>query len=331
VRYSRLLDIGRDIIEQKVKRPLPERMMRWSLRQLLPRTDLFAVMLRTGQLVSALLPASLKRKIPPRQEPSAWPAVNNQQRTMLVLDGCVQPSTSPNTNAATARVLDRLGISLIRALQAGCCGAVNYHLSAHQDGLQNMRRNIDAWWPYIESGAEAIVITASGCGAMVKEYAELFAGEPAYAEKAKRVSMLCKDISEVLANEDMPKLVNNNAIQYKKVSFHSPCTLQHAQKITGTVENILRQAGYKLTLVEDSHLCCGSSGTYSILQPKLSQKLLLNKLSSLQKEQPDCIATANIGCQLHLETKADMPVKHWIELLDQAWNTHTHHLLQSRK
>ncbi|MCK5386714.1 MAG: glycolate oxidase subunit GlcF, partial [Gammaproteobacteria bacterium] len=240
---------------------------------------------------------------------------------MLILDGCVQPATSPNTNAATARVLSRLGISLVRATRAGCCGAVSYHLSAHDEGLAAMRNNIDAWWPYIddnkETKAEAIIMTASGCGAMVKEYGELLADDPAYAEKAKRVSALCKDISEILAEEDLSKLAANNQSQIKQVAFHSPCTLQHALKITGTVENILQQAGYSLTHVTDSHLCCGSAGTYSILQSKLSQQLLTNKLSALQNDEPDCIATANIGCQLHLESKANVPVKHWIELLDE--------------
>lgn len=181
-----------------------------------------------------------------------------------------------------------------------------------------MRHNIDAWWPYIEAGAEAIVMTASGCGAMVIEYAELLAHDPDYAEKSKRVSELCKDISEILIKEDLSTLIGNNATQKQRIAVHSPCTLQHAQKITGVVEKILQQAGYGLTEVADSHLCCGSAGTYSILQPELSQKLLINKLSSLQKEEPDYIVTSNIGCQLHLESKATVPVKHWIELLDEA-------------
>ncbi len=318
VRYSRLLDIGRDIVEQQVQRPVTENLMRWSLRQVLPRPKLFAMLLKTGQIFSPLLPSALKKKIPPRRPVTSWPETTNSKRTMLVLDGCAQPSASPNTNAATARVLNRVGISLVRAAQAGCCGAVNYHLSAHDAGLDNMHRNIDAWWPYIEAGAEAIVMTASGCGATVNEYAELFVDDPAYAEKAKRVSELCKDISEILIKENLQKLVSNNSKPNKRIAFHSPCTLQHAQKITGSVENILQQAGYTLTKVADNHLCCGSSGTYSILQSKLSQQLLNNKLTALQEEQPEMIVTANIGCQLHLESKATVPVKHWIELLDDT-------------
>ena len=318
VRYSRLLDIGRDIVEQKVKRPITETSLRWILRQILPKPKTFTFLLRIGQSFSPLLPSALKKKIPPRRQITPWPVVTNPTRTMLVLDGCVQPATSPNTNAATARVLNRLGISLVRAPQAGCCGAVSYHLSAHDEGLAAMRNNIDAWWPYIEGGAEAIVMTASGCGAMVKEYGELLTHDIAYAEKAKQVSALCKDISEILIEEDLSSLSTNNTSKIKNVAFHSPCTLQHAQQIAGTVEKIIQQAGYTLTVVADSHLCCGSAGTYSILQPKLSQQLLTNKVSSLQNGEPDCIVTANIGCQLHIESKATVPVKHWIELLDET-------------
>jgi len=321
VHYSRLLDIGKNIVEQKVKRPVTESLLRWVLRHLLSNSKPFTFLLRIGQGFAPLLPSALRKKIPPRRQITPWPVVTESTRTMLILDGCVQPATAPNTNAATARVLSRLGISLVRATRAGCCGAVSYHLSAHDEGLAAMRNNIDAWWPYIddnkETKAEAIIMTASGCGAMVKEYGELLADDPAYAEKAKRVSALCKDISEILAEEDLSKLTANNQSQIKQVAFHSPCTLQHALKITGTVENILQQAGYSLTHVTDSHLCCGSAGTYSILQSKLSQQLLTNKLSALQNDEPDCIATANIGCQLHLESKANVPVKHWIELLDE--------------
>ena len=321
VRYSRLLDIGRDIVEQKIKRPFNEIVARRMLRYVLPSAKLFTFLLRIGQSVSPLMPSGLKKKIPPRRHASPWPTVTDSTRTMLILDGCAQPATSPNTNAATARVLSRLGISVVRAASAGCCGAVSYHLSAHDEGLAAMRRNIDAWWPYIDTNrelsAEAIIMTASGCGAMVKEYGELLEHDPLYAEKAKRVTDLCKDISEILIEEDLSLVTKNNINKIKKVAFHSPCTLQHAQKINGTVETILQQAGYTLTGVIDSHLCCGSAGTYSILQPKLSQQLLKNKLNFLQKEQPDCIVTANIGCQLHLESKAGVPVKHWIELLDE--------------
>jgi glycolate oxidase iron-sulfur subunit len=235
---------------------------------------------------------------------------------MLVLEGCAQSVVTANTNAAAARVLHKLGIQLITAPNAGCCGAVSHHLAAEQEGLAFMRQNIDAWWPYIEKqGIEAIVITASGCGAMVKDYGELFKDDDHYAEKAKQISQYAKDIGEILDKESLAQF--NTA---KKISFHNPCTLQHGQKLNAVVETILKRLGFELLPISDSHLCCGSAGTYSILQPELSQQLLTNKLHSLQKDSPDVIVTANIGCQMHLATRADVPVKHWIELIDEALN-----------
>ena len=241
---------------------------------------------------------------------------------MLVLQGCVQSVVTPQTNQAASRILQKLGIELISAPDAGCCGAVSHHLSAAEEGLDFMRRNIDAWWPYIEPGIEqhieAIIITASGCGTVIKDYAELLKHAQRYAEKAKRVSALAKDISEILRDEDLGRAVSGQA--NTKVAFHSPCTLQHGQKLGGVVEKILSSAGFTLTEVQDPHLCCGSAGTYSILQAKLSQQLLNNKLSALQNDQPDLIATANIGCQMHMASKADVPVKHWLEVLDEHLN-----------
>ena len=318
VRYSRLVDIGRNIVEKNVKRPVFENITRWSLRHLLTQKGLFTVLLRLGQSVAPLLPTVLKQKIPPRRSVEKTVTTDDFSRRMLILEGCVQPATSPNTNAATTRILAKLGITIQQTEQAGCCGAVSHHLSAHEAGLNAMRNNIDAWWPSIEAGAEAIIMTASGCGAMVKEYADLLANDTRYAEKAARVSELCKDISEVLADENLSSIRCKNQDKKYSVAFHSPCTLQHGQKINGSVESILENAGFNLVEVNDSHLCCGSAGTYSILQPKLSQQLLKNKVSSLIQDGPDYIVTANIGCQLHLQTKITSPVMHWIELLDQA-------------
>lgn len=315
VRYARLAEIGRDILEHEVARPAIERFKRRLLRYVLPYSQRFGFLLKLGQLFRPVLPAALKQKVPPHRSASSWPIADNA-RTMLVLEGCAQPSTAPNTNTATARILNRLGISLIRADNAGCCGAVSYHLSAHEEGLDFMRRNIDAWWTHIEAGAEAIVMTASGCGVMVKEYGELLKHDPAYATKAARVSELTKDISEVLSNENLDSL--NLHKQGYRVAVHSPCTLQHGQKIIGLPERILQKAGFILTQTPDAHLCCGSAGTYSILQHSLSQQLLSNKLTALQSDEPNFIATSNIGCQLHMESKANIPVKHWIELLDEA-------------
>jgi glycolate oxidase iron-sulfur subunit len=235
---------------------------------------------------------------------------------MLVLEGCVQSVATPQTNAAMARVLNRFGIQLIRAPAAGCCGAVSHHLSAHDEGLDFMRRNIDAWWPFVEQGVEAIVVTASGCGAVVKDYGQLLAQDAAYADKARRIAELARDPGEVLRGEDFAAA--GFARRALKVAFHSPCTLQHGQQLDGVVESLLSRAGFRLTPVADAHLCCGSAGTYSILQPALSQRLLANKLEALERGEPDIIATANIGCQLHLATRADRPVRHWIELIDEA-------------
>jgi glycolate oxidase iron-sulfur subunit len=312
VKYGRLADIGRGILEEKLTRKPRDRFIRWSLRKILPYPKRFGFLVFWGQLFRPLLIGKLKAKVPPKKIASAWP-VSNHTRKMIALAGCAQSITTPNTNAASARVLDKLGITLAEAPKAGCCGAVDYHLAAHDDGLNAMRRNIDAWWPAIEAGAEAIVMTASGCGVMVKEYGELLADDPHYAEKAQRVTELTKDISEILSKEDLGSL---NIKDKKPTAYHCPCTLQHGQQLTGGVENILKNAGLPLTKVKDKHLCCGSAGTYSILQPNTSQQLLDNKLAALTIGQPEQIVTANVGCQMHLETKAGIPVKHWIELLD---------------
>ncbi|MEA3243462.1 MAG: glycolate oxidase subunit GlcF [Pseudomonadota bacterium] len=314
VRYGRLADIGREIIEHKVPRNGYASAQRFLLRKLIPWPNRFAPLLRAGQWLKPLLPRTLRNKVPELQRVGTWPSQTHARR-MLGLTGCVQSIATPDTNAAAARVLDRLGIELIVAGETGCCGAVSHHLSAHQEGLDFMRRNIDAWWPHIEQGVEAIVITASGCGAVVKEYGELLQHDAAYADKAERVSALAKDLSEVLGGEPLPA-VSTPAVQ-RKVAFHSPCTLQHGQQLNGVVEEILQRAGLQLTAVSDAHLCCGSAGTYSILQPALSKQLLDNKLGALQQGQPELIATANIGCQLHLASASKVPVKHWIELLDE--------------
>jgi glycolate oxidase iron-sulfur subunit len=237
---------------------------------------------------------------------------------MLVLEGCVQPGLAPATNAAAARVLDRLGITLLSAEKAGCCGAVSYHLSAHADGLDYMRRNIDAWWPYVEQGTEAVVMTASGCGTMVKEYGHLLRHDAGYAAKAEKISSLTRDLSEILAAEKDVLLRLLITVPRGKAAFHSPCSLQHGQKITGVIEELLSKAGYELTAVADKHLCCGSAGTYSILQKELSQQLLRNKLGALLGGKPLQIASANIGCQAHLQGATDVPVRHWIELIEEA-------------
>lgn len=317
VKYGRLIDIARGLMEDSHPRRTLDQQKRKTLRKILPHKERFAALLKLGQIARPLLPKSLKEKIPPKRAASPWPKTVHA-RKMIVLEGCAQPSATPNTNAAAARVLDRLGISLVVAPKAGCCGAVSYHLGAHDEGLDFMRNNIDAWWPAIENGVEAIMISASGCGASVKEYGHLLRLDERYADKAERVSLLAQDLSEVLLKEDLSKLSLQKTQQ--RIALHIPCSLQHGLGLPDHVETIFTNAGFDLADTKEKHLCCGSAGTYSILQPEMSKKLRARKLDALTGDQPDVIATANIGCQLHLEGGATVPVKHWIELLDRACN-----------
>ena len=316
VRYGRLADIGRGLAERSIARPWSERVRRRLLRAVLPHPARFASLLRAGRTLKPLLPAALRRSVPAPQRPGPWPP-QRHARTMLVLDGCVQPALAPHINAAAARVLDRLGITLLRVPGAGCCGAISYHTDAQPQGLDFMRRLIDAWWPHVEAGAEAVVVTASGCGALVKEYGQLLRHDARYAEKAARISALARDVGEILAGENRAAL-KTAARRRSAVAWHAPCTLQHAQKINGVVERLLQDAGYRLTPVPEAHLCCGSAGTYSLLQQDLSRRLLERKLQALQSGAPDVIVTGNIGCLIHLQREARVPVRHWIELLDEV-------------
>ena len=315
VKYGRLVDIGREIVEKQVERPFATQLVRTVLKETLPRKWLFTPAMKAGQFFRPLLPNALKNKVPVAHPAGRWPT-RTHARTMLLLDGCVQPAMSPNINAATARVLDTLGVQLIVAPKAGCCGAIRYHLNDQANSLDDMRRNIDAWWPYVQAGAEAIVMTASGCGAMVKEYGHLLANDPHYAARAQRITELTKDLSEILPafQQELAKKVQIK----KRVAYHPPCTLQHGQQIRGKVEEVLRAVGVDVTLCSDSHLCCGSAGTYSVLQPELSYQLRDNKLKNLQDTQSEMIVSANIGCLTHLQSGTESPVRHWIELIDQA-------------
>jgi len=314
VRYGRLVDIGRGMLEQQLSRSPVEMALRRLLRLFIPHASRMRLALTVASPFKWLLPPSLRRKVPPLRS-SNRPAVASHARRMLVLDGCIQSVATPQTNDALARILDKLGVTLVSATKAGCCGGMSYHLGVHDEGLDFMRANIDAWSPEVENGVEAIIVSASGCGVTVKEYGELLAHDPQYADRAKRVSELARDPVEVLATLDLAGLGQPG--NGKRVAFHSPCTLQHGQSITGSVETILSKAGYQLTPVGDAHLCCGSAGTYSITQPKISQQLLANKVEALNAGGPEIIATANIGCQLHIATAAAVPVVHWLELLEQ--------------
>jgi glycolate oxidase iron-sulfur subunit len=316
VEYGKLVDIGREIVERKVPRGPVERLRRWLLAKALPSRALFGFALALGRVAKPLLPARLARKIPRARPAGAWPAARHARR-MLVLTGCVQSSIAPSINATAARVLDRLDISLVEVPGPACCGAVPFHLNYQEAALGFARANIDAWWPQVQAGAEAIVITASGCGTMVTDYGHLLRNDAAYAAKAARISQMARDVSEIVAAEKSTLAVRFRGKARPKVAFHSPCSLQHGLKIRGVVEAILGEAGFELTAIPDSHLCCGSAGTYSILQPELSRQLLQNKVLALESGQPDLIATANIGCLSHIESGAHIPIKHWIELLDE--------------
>jgi glycolate oxidase iron-sulfur subunit len=318
VHYSRLLDIGRGVVEARVKRSPADAFARTALRRVLTRPALFGPLLRLGRAVRPVLPSTLRRKVPASISTAAPRPRNVHARRMLVLEGCVQPALSPATNAAAAHVLDRLGVSLVSAAQAGCCGAVSFHLEARDEALAFMRRNIDAWWSHIEDGAEAIVMTASGCGVMVKDYGYQLAHDPQYAEKAARISALTKDVSEVFAAEtENLQGVLTPLPQRTRVAFHSPCTLQHGLRLKGEVESLLAALGYEIVPVRDAHLCCGSAGTYSLLHPDLARRLRNDKLDALTSQKPNHIVTANIGCQTHLQSGTPRRVRHWVELLSE--------------
>ena len=325
VQYGRLVDIGRRIVEDKVPRPLPERARRWALKEGLP-SPLFKPALKAGQAVRGLLPATLRAKVPRPQEAGAWP-VREHARKVLMLAGCVQPAMLPNVNRATARVLDAAGIQTVIAAGEGCCGAVKFHLNDQDGGLAQMRANIDAWWPHVEAGGvEAIVLNASGCGATVKEYGHLLRHDPAYAARAERVSALARDLSELLPDM-LPALAERlqGRIDPPRalLAYHPPCTLQHGQKLRGGVEAHLARLGFRLRVARtESHLCCGSAGTYSLLQPEIAGQLRDRKLGALDEacaeEPPAAILSANIGCITHLQSGTHVPVRHWVEVLDEA-------------
>ncbi len=322
VKYSRLLDIGRQVVEDKLPRPAGAALTHWALREVLPRPSIFGPAVKLGQALRPLLPTALADKLPPPSQGAAkpWPVQANHPRRMLVLAGCVQPALAPNINAATARVLDKLGITLLEEAKAACCGAVRFHLNDQAAAKDDMRRNIDAWWPHVVAGIEAIVVTASGCGVQVRDYGHTLADDAVYAKKAAKISELSRDPAEIIATERerlLALLAQGNA-QRGKLTFHSPCTLQHGLRIRGIIEEFLSAAGYCLTAVADAHLCCGSAGTYSILQPELSEKLRQNKLAALSAAAPQVIATANIGCLTHLQAGSVLPVRHWIELIDEV-------------
>ena len=316
VKYGRLVDIGRHVVDQRAPRSRFARAARWLIRETLLSRAAFATGLATGRLLKPMLPAKLASKIPERRPAGVWPEAKHK-RKMLALDSCVQRSIAPSIDAALARVLDRIGISLLRVPAGGCCGALPHHLSGEARALEIVRRNIDVWWPHVDRDVEAIVVSSSGCGVMVKDYGLLLEHHQGYRKRAQRIASLVRDPVEVIGDEwtrIAPAIALDRGPQ--TVAFQSPCSLQHGLKLSGCVEEILQAIGLELLPVEDPHLCCGSAGTYSLMQPQLSRQLKAAKLRNLQQGRPHVIASANIGCITHLASGAKVPVRHWIELLD---------------
>ena len=331
VQYGHLIDIGRKLVDERVPRSAAAKAVRWALKEGLP-SPLFAPAMALGQAVRGLLPAALKNKVPARQPAGLWPT-RQHARKVLMLAGCVQPAMMPNINSATARVLDAAGIQTVVAPKAGCCGGVKFHLNDHDGGKREMKSNIDAWWPHVEPagghaegpGVEAVVMNASGCGVTVKDYGHILRDDPLYAAKAARISALTRDLSELLPElvstlkTVRPELVEGITRAGTKIAFHPPCTLQHGQQLRGGVEKHLGDLGFQIKVAScEAHLCCGSAGTYSVLQPDIAYQLRDRKLGHLGEMKPAVIASANIGCITHLQSGTATPVRHWVELLDEA-------------
>ena len=315
VEYGRLLDVGRELVEERIGRPPREQWVRSALAAMLSKRQVFSTMLGLGRIAAPVLPAKLRERIPAKR-PGDWPAPRHARR-MVVLEGCVQPALAPSINAAAARVLDRLGVSLVRSSGERCCGALSHHLARTGTALEQVRHNVQVLAAALDDGAEAIISTASGCGVMVKDYDHLLRDDAELAQAARRVAAATRDLCEVLEPTMLEAIADAPRRAGERVAWQSPCTLQHGQKLTGRVESLLASVGYELTPVSQAHLCCGSAGTYSILQPQLSQELRKRKLDTLLGGRPDLIATANIGCLEHLRAAAPVPVLHWIELIER--------------
>jgi len=324
VQYGHLLNIGRAMVNKKVARSLGQKTLHTILRKTFLSPMTFGALIKTGQLFRPLLPNTIKRSIPEKEKKVHFDNVNHVRKVLLVA-GCVQSSLKPNIDIAARVVFNKLNIECVEISAAGCCGSLSHHLNAEAEAMQIIKKNIDSWWPLVENKTiEAICMTASGCGVAIKEYAQLLASDKNYAEKAKVISKLYKDPAEIVSQE-LDNTENNagtqlaktisNSVHHKNVAFHPPCTLQHGMKLNHLIEPILSQCGFTVHAFKDKHLCCGSAGTYSITQKALSQQLLTNKLGHIEKVDADMIVTANIGCQLHLQSGTSTPVKHWLELL----------------
>jgi glycolate oxidase iron-sulfur subunit len=316
VEYGHLLDIGRQMINKKVKRTLTERSYRYLLRKILPYPQRVSFFLRLGRGLSFILPGKFRQMIPDNKRVRVTESTRHK-RKMILFAGCVQPLLLPETNGASTRILNRLGIETVASHGEVCCGAINHHMAVDDSGLNFIKNNIDAWWPYIEEGIEAIVISASGCGTMIKDYGYILRNDADYKDKAHQVSMMAKDIGEIIVAEEIETLRKMIKVNSRRIAFQNPCSLQHGQKIKDVTESLLKKLGYQIENIEDANQCCGSAGTYSLLQTELSEKLRRKKISTLETVKPDVIITANIGCQLHLQQATEIPVKHWIEILEE--------------
>ena len=310
VEYGKLLDIGRQVVEEEVDRVWYQRLQRYLILKMLPYRGRFGLLLGFAQLFRFILPPKLKQLVPAYKKQLPAPVRGNHDRKVLLFKGCVQSVIAPGINGAAVKVLDHLGVTVDEIENQTCCGALPQHLSAAEQAKVLMRKNIDAFWPFVEQDAEAIISTASGCGVHLKEYGYLLQDDHEYAQKAEKISALCKDIAEYVIELELNNIPKDHA---KKLAFQSPCTLQHGQKLNGVTESLLNQLGFKLTEVKDPHLCCGSAGVYSILQQNISGKLQKNKIENLMQGEPEMILTANIGCAQHLRQVSSVPVKHWIE------------------
>lgn len=325
VEYGRLVEIGRYVVERKLRRPPGAALLRKLLAFGLT-SPAFGPAVRLGRWLRPILPRALREKLPPVRRTGpvrTWPARQHATR-MLLLRGCVQPALLPDIHPATARVLDRIGIELVVAPAAGCCGAIRAHLGEREAALHQMRRNIDAWWPIIEGrdggvAASAIVTDASGCGAMLKDYGAMLEHDAAYCAKAARVSAMARDVAEVLSERlsELEKLRARLAGARPALAVHIPCTLQHGQRQPEVLLRILAALGLDAaTTSQENHLCCGSAGTYSILQPELARRLRDRKLRHLRALRRPLIVSANVGCIQHLQSGTQLPVRHWIEVVD---------------
>ncbi|MFW2437945.1 MAG: glycolate oxidase subunit GlcF [Arenicellales bacterium] len=318
VQYSRLLETGRQIHEETLSRPIKEKWLRIVLRSILLRPALFRTLLTAGHSFSFLLPAAIKKKLPPLGKSSPVAAEKTEQskhtRTLIMLRGCAQQVCAPEINLSARKIFNQLGFNVVESPADQCCGALSQHNDATEEARELARKNIDTWWPWLKQGAEGIVLTASGCATMVREYGHLLAADSGYADKARRVAELCRDPIEIL--EIFQDQLRKKPDLADYISYQVPCTQQHGLRIRGQVETLLSTVGFKLTQQDIGHLCCGSAGSYSVLQPALSSQLKVNKLQDLTKDTPGLIATANIGCLLHLQSGTDIPVKHWLQLIE---------------